>query len=57
MSDVPGSSFRPAGGMRLLMTGAYPSSLLSDRSVMNDSLPVGHEAGGGNAEGVIRPIK
>lgn len=40
------------------MTGAYPSSLLSDRSVhVFDSLPVGHEAGGSNAEVVNRPIK
>jgi hypothetical protein len=33
------------------VTGAYPSSLLTDRSVCeHDFLPVDHEAGGGIAE-------
>jgi transposase len=41
----------PAGGVRLLGTGACPSSLLTDRSVREHGfLPVDHEAGGGIAE-------
>jgi transposase-like protein len=41
----------PAGGVRLPVTGACPSSLLTDRSVrVHDFLPVDHGAGRGAAE-------
>ena len=62
LSDIqaeccPGIPGWPAGGVRIVGAGAYPSSLLTDRSVhVLDSLPVGHEAGGSNAEDVNRPI-
>ena len=49
-----GSTFSPAGGMRISRTGAYPLPLLTDRSVReHDFLPVDHGTGGSNAEGVL----
>jgi len=54
LSGSLGSAFRPAGGMRILGTGAYPLPLLTDRSVCeHDFLPVDHGAGGSNAEAVL----
>ena len=45
------ASHYPAGGVRLFVTGARPSSLLTDRGTHErDFLPVDHETGGGAAE-------
>jgi transposase InsO family protein len=52
------ASHYPAGGVRLFVTGARPSSLLTDRSTHErDFLPVDHRDGRGRRRGAQGPVE